>query len=90
MQMFTGDCCKDGLSSVLSGRVETRGYRSNWVVSGVNSGVASCFFAQILLVGQIPEPVLYPICSSEKLTHRLRGLPAYVHLVAALLSGCCH
>lgn len=77
MQMFTGGCSKDGLSS------ETRGLQEQ-LARGVNRELP---FAQIPLVGQIPEPVptQFPAQKNSSTV-----LPAYVHLVAALLLICCH
>lgn len=73
MQMFTGGFWDDGLSSVLSGRVETQ---------GLQLGGGKLPFAQILLVGQIPEPVLTRFPAQKNSS---TDLGACLHMSSGLL-----
>lgn len=87
MQMFTGECW-DGLSSVLMAEWRFGDYRSNWAV--VSPGRWKVAFSSNPTGWTNPRASPYPTSSSEKLIHSLRGLPACVHWVAALLLICCH
>lgn len=84
IQMFTGGCCKDGLSSALNlgvTRENVRGYRSNWVAMLIGTWQVtfcsnSCWSSS--------RDNSYSISISEKLIRELRSLYTRVYLVIAL------